>query len=102
MLLNKSYGYANLELSVPMPSDGIFFIASVTKQFTAAAILKLVEDKKLSLDDNFTKYLDFDTKGRKITIAQFLTTPLVLHKRREEEFMQMTFDEFPKNLWCNW
>jgi CubicO group peptidase (beta-lactamase class C family) len=45
MLLNKSYGYANLELSVPMPSDGIFFIASVTKQFTAAAILKLVEDK---------------------------------------------------------
>jgi CubicO group peptidase (beta-lactamase class C family) len=53
----------------------------VTKQFTAAAILKLVEDKKLSLD-NFTKYLDFDTKGRKITIAQLLTTPLVLHKRR--------------------
>jgi serine beta-lactamase-like protein LACTB len=47
MLLNKSYGYANLELSVPMLSDGIFFIASVTKQFTAAAILKLVEDKKL-------------------------------------------------------
>jgi CubicO group peptidase (beta-lactamase class C family) len=44
MLLNKSYGYANLELSVPMLSD-IFFIASVTKQFTAAAILKLVEDK---------------------------------------------------------
>jgi CubicO group peptidase (beta-lactamase class C family) len=44
----------------------------VTKQFTAAAILKLVEDKKLSLDDNFTKYLDFDTKGRKITIAQLL------------------------------
>jgi CubicO group peptidase (beta-lactamase class C family) len=96
MLLNKSYGYANLELSVPMPSDGIFFIASVTKQFTAAAILKLVEDKKLSLDDNFTKYLDFDTKGRKITIAQLLDHTSGLAQAESKEFMQMTFDEFPK------
>jgi CubicO group peptidase (beta-lactamase class C family) len=99
MLLNKSYGYANLELSVPMPSDGIFFIASVTKQFTAAAILKLVEDKKLSLDDNFTKYLDFDTKGRKITIAQLLDhTSGLAQAESKEEFMQMTFDEFPQKL----
>lgn len=45
MLLNKSYGYASLELSAPMPSNGIFDIGSVTKQFTAAAILKLVEAK---------------------------------------------------------
>jgi CubicO group peptidase (beta-lactamase class C family) len=71
-ILKKSYGYANLELSVPMPDDGIFDIGSVTKQFTAAAILKLVEAKKLSLDDDFTDYLPFDTKGRKITIAQLL------------------------------
>ncbi|MGK0296067.1 MAG: CubicO group peptidase (beta-lactamase class C family) [Ulvibacter sp.] len=99
MLLNKSYGYANLELSAPMPSDGIFFIASVTKQFTAAAILKLVEDKKLSLDDNFTKYLDFDTKGRKITIAQLLDhTSGLAQAESKEEFMQMTFDEFPQKL----
>jgi CubicO group peptidase (beta-lactamase class C family) len=99
MLLNKSYGYANLELSVPMPSDGIFFIASVTKQFTAAAILKLVEDKKLSLDDNFTKYLEFDTKGRKITIAQLLDhTSGLAQADSKEEFMQMTFDEFPQKL----
>jgi CubicO group peptidase (beta-lactamase class C family) len=72
MLLNKSYGYASLELSAPMPSNGIFDIGSVTKQFTAAAILKLVEAKKLSLDDDFTKYLPYDTKGRKVTIAQLL------------------------------
>jgi CubicO group peptidase (beta-lactamase class C family) len=71
-ILKKSYGYASLELETPMPSDGIFDIGSVTKQFTAAAILKLVEDGKLSLDDDFTKYLEVDTKGRKITIAQLL------------------------------
>lgn len=90
---------ASLELSAPMPSDGVFFIASVTKQFTAAAILKLVEDKKLSLDDDFTKYLDYDTKGRKITIAQLLDhTSGLAQAESKEEFMQMTFDEFPHKL----
>jgi CubicO group peptidase (beta-lactamase class C family) len=100
MLLKKSYGYASLELSTPMPTDGIFDIGSVTKQFTAAAILKLVEDKKLSLDDDFTKYLDFDTKGRKITIAQLLdhTSGLGQAPSGKDEFTQMTFDEFPHKL----
>jgi len=100
MLLNKSYGYASLELSTPMPSDGIFEIGSVTKQFTAAAILKLVEDKKLSLTDDFTKYLEFDTKGRKITIAQLLdhTSGLAQAPTGKDEFTQMTFDEFPHRL----
>ena len=72
MLLDKSYGHANLELSVQMPDDASFEIGSVTKQFTAAAILKLVDKGKLSLDDDFTKYLQFDTKGRTISINQLL------------------------------
>jgi CubicO group peptidase (beta-lactamase class C family) len=71
----------------------------VTKQFTAAAILKLVDAKKLSLDDDFTKYLEFDTKGRKITIAQLLDhTSGLAQAESKEEFMQMTFDEFPQKL----
>jgi CubicO group peptidase (beta-lactamase class C family) len=100
LLLKKSYGYASLELSAPMPSDGIFEIGSVTKQFTAAAILKLVEDKKLSLNDDFTKYLEFDAKGRKITIAQLLdhTSGLAQAPTGKDEFTQMTFDEFPHRL----
>lgn len=71
-LLDKSYGYANLELAVQMPDNASFEIGSVTKQFTSAAILKLVEEGKLSLDDDFTKYLDFDTKGRTISINMLL------------------------------
>jgi CubicO group peptidase (beta-lactamase class C family) len=100
MLLKKSYGYASLELATPMPSDGIFDIGSVTKQFTAAAILKLAEAKKLSLDDDFTKYLDFDTKGRKVTIAQLLdhTSGIPQAPNGKDEFAQMTFDEFPHRL----
>ncbi|MFT5253977.1 MAG: CubicO group peptidase (beta-lactamase class C family) [Flavobacteriales bacterium] len=91
MLLNKSYGYASLELSTPMPENAIFDIGSVTKQFTAAAILKLVEANKLSLDDDFTKYLEFDTKGRKITIAQLLdhTSGMEADMGKEIEFFDM-------------
>ncbi len=55
-----------------MPENGSFEIGSVTKQFTAAAILKLQEAGKLSLDDDFTKYIEFDTKGRAITISHLL------------------------------
>ena len=72
VLLDQSYGFASLELEVPMPEDAIFEIGSVTKQFTAAATLKLVEAGKLALEEDFTKYLDYDTKGRKVTIYQLL------------------------------
>lgn len=71
-LLDKSYGYANLELAVQMPDDASFEIGSVTKQFTSAAILKLVDEGRLSLEDDFTEYLDFDTKGRTISIGRLL------------------------------
>jgi CubicO group peptidase (beta-lactamase class C family) len=91
ILLNNSYGYASLELGTPMPSDGVFDIGSVTKQFTAAAILKLVEANKLSLDDDFTEYLPFDTKGRKVTIAQLLdhTSGMEADMGEEVEFFDM-------------
>ncbi|MCB0666002.1 MAG: beta-lactamase family protein [Saprospiraceae bacterium] len=71
-LLDKSYGFASLELSAPIPENASFEIGSVTKQFTAAAILKLADAGKLNLDDDFTKYLKFDTKGKKVTINNLL------------------------------
>jgi CubicO group peptidase (beta-lactamase class C family) len=74
VLLRKGYGLANLELGVPMPPDAVFELASVTKQFTAAAILLLQERGKLSVQDDVQKYLpDFPTRGHKITLDQLLT-----------------------------
>jgi CubicO group peptidase (beta-lactamase class C family) len=72
IMLNKSYGYASLELSAPIPDHASFEIGSVTKQFTAAAILRLADEGKLSLDDDFTKYVTFNTHGKKVTIRQLL------------------------------
>src|SRR5437879_2254543 len=51
ILLNKGYGFANLEWNIPNSPATKFAIASVTKQFTAAAILLLEERGKLKTDD---------------------------------------------------
>ncbi|HVR95712.1 MAG TPA: serine hydrolase domain-containing protein, partial [Thermoanaerobaculia bacterium] len=74
VLLRKGYGLANLELGVPVEPDMAFEIGSVTKQFTAAAILMLAERGQLRLDDDVTRHLpEFPTQGRKITIEHLLT-----------------------------
>jgi CubicO group peptidase (beta-lactamase class C family) len=56
ILLAKGYGQANLELGVPVKPETIFQSGSVGKQFAAAAIMMLVEEGKVSLDDSITKY----------------------------------------------
>ena len=57
----------------PLTTDSIFRIASVTKQFTAVAILQLVEQGKLNLDDDINKHIpEFDTRGDLITIKMLL------------------------------
>lgn len=71
-VLFKSYGYADLEHEVKLAANASFEIGSVTKQFTCVAILQLVEQGKLSLGDDFTKYVKFDTKGRKVTVQQLM------------------------------
>lgn len=72
-VLNKGYGIADLEHGVPATQTTLFRIGSVTKQYTAAAIMKLVEQGKLALDDDFTKYIDYPTQGKTVTIRHLLT-----------------------------
>jgi CubicO group peptidase (beta-lactamase class C family) len=67
-------GMANLELGVPLAPDMVFEIGSITKQFTAAAIMMLAEEGKLSLDDPITRHLaDYPAYGDGITIEHLLT-----------------------------
>ena len=56
-LLTKEYGFADLELNVPTPPNATYEIGSVTKQFTAAAILLLAQRGRLSLDDDVRRYI---------------------------------------------
>jgi D-alanyl-D-alanine carboxypeptidase len=74
LVLRKAYGLANLELNVPLTPEHVFALASLSKPFTAAAVLKLSEEGKLRLDEEITKYLPaYPTHGYHVTIEHLLT-----------------------------
>lgn len=71
------YGYQNLEKKIPVTKETLFEAASTSKTITAAAIMQLYATKKIKLDDNINKYLDFKILNPKypdipITIRQLL------------------------------
>ena len=68
----RGYGSANLETGTAATPDSVFRIGSLTKQFTAAAILTLVDDGKLSLDDKVRKYIPELPTDDASTIRQLL------------------------------
>ncbi len=68
------YGLANLEWSTPATPETVFEIGSITKQFTAAAILLLAQEGKLSVDDRISKYIkDMPESWTNITLRHLLT-----------------------------
>src|SRR5213592_2563253 len=70
----RGYGIANLEHDVPVTPDTVFELASVTKQFTATAIMLLVEEGKLGIDDAIGAYLPSPPqKWTGITVRHLLT-----------------------------
>lgn len=74
VLFEKNYGFANVELKVSNTSETKFRIGSVTKQFTAAAILLLEERGKLSVQDPVAKFIpDAPAAWAKITLYHLLT-----------------------------
>ena len=73
VVLAKGYGAADIENRTPANENTAFQIASVTKQFTAVAVMMLVEDGKLKLDDTLGKYVtDVPAKWSGVTIRQLL------------------------------
>jgi CubicO group peptidase (beta-lactamase class C family) len=70
---SQGYGLANLEWNIPIDADTVFRIGSITKQFTAAAILRLVEAGRLAIDDPIERHLpDYPVGARRITIRHLL------------------------------
>src|SRR5262249_15886633 len=70
----QGYGLANLEHDVRVTPDTVFDLASVTKSFTAAAIMLLVEEERVRLDDRIARYLPkAPAKWNTITVRHRLT-----------------------------
>jgi CubicO group peptidase (beta-lactamase class C family) len=74
VMLRKGFGMSNLEYAVPLTAESILESGSVAKQFTAAAVVLLQLEGKLSLDDDIRKYLpEVPDFGQTITIRMLLT-----------------------------
>ena len=70
----QTYGLANVELNVPATADTEFSIASMTKSVTASAVMLLVQDGKINLDDPISKYFDgLPESWQPITVRHLLT-----------------------------
>src|SRR5688572_19097650 len=74
VVANRAYGLANVERRVPLSASSLFDIGSTQKQFTAAAVLLLVEDGRLSLSDDIRKHLPrLPDYGHTVTVDHLLT-----------------------------
>lgn len=88
VLLKKSYGFADYEWNIKNTTDTKYSLASVSKQFTAVAILQLVNSRQLSLDDKLSNFFPTFPKGDSITIHMLLC---------HMSGLQMDFDELYLN-----
>lgn len=73
LVYSKGFGRANIEGDISVTPRTSFEIASQTKQFTAFGMMLLVKDRKLSLDDPISKFLDVPASWGKITVRHLLT-----------------------------
>ncbi len=99
----KGYGLASLEFGVPVTTDTVFEIGSVSKQMTAAGIMLLVEDGKVNLDEKISQYLPNTPESwSEVTVRHLLThtSGIVSYTRLDgfELSRRVTIDGFIKQL----
>jgi len=97
VLLRKGYGLADRENGVPYTADTVFDVGSITKQFTAAAILKLEMQGKLRVEDPIGKYLPGVPDDKKsITLHHLLTHTAGLESDFAGDYDPVSRDEYVK------
>lgn len=79
IVFQKGYGLADIEHHIPVTADTKFRIGSISKQFTAVAILKLQEQGKLSVNDKLSKYYPDFPRGNEVTLRHLLTHTSGIH-----------------------
>jgi CubicO group peptidase (beta-lactamase class C family) len=89
VLFEKGYGLADMVHEIPATTETKFRIGSISKQFTAAAILKLQEQGKLSVTDKLSKYIPDWPRGDEVTLHHLLTHTSGIHSYTDKsDFMQ--------------
>lgn len=102
VVLRKGYGMADMEWNIPNTADTRFRVGSVTKQFTAACILQLEEEGRLSVTDKLSKYFPGYPKGDSITIHMLLNhTSGIANYTNIPEFMKVARLNLSKDSMVN-
>ena len=84
IIYEKGFGYRNAEQKIPNDVNSIFQIGSITKQITAAVIMQLQQEGKLSVKDKLSKYFSGFVNGDKITIENLLTHTSGIHNYTDD------------------
>ena len=98
LVLAKGYGYADVDARTPATATTVYDVASVSKLFTALAVLKLVDDGKLNLDDTLAALLpEFPDpgQGRRITLRQLLNHTSGLNDYLAADFVRFFHADRP-------
>ena len=99
LLLMKGYGEADREAHLPFKTDTLVSIGSITKQFTAAAILKLEMEGKLAVEDPITRFFTgVPEDKRAITLHQLLTHTAGLDSDFAKDYDPVGRDEYVKRI----
>ncbi|QOQ70970.1 serine hydrolase domain-containing protein [Photobacterium damselae] len=72
ILFEQAVGYADVQMQRPIEKNNLFKVGDITKQLTAAAILKLNEQKKLSIDTPISRYFPSLSRSKNITIGMLM------------------------------
>lgn len=98
-VFNKSYGFSDVSTKKELLSNSIFQIGSLTKPFTALLILKLFDDKKISINEPISNFIDNYPRGNEITIQHLLTHTSGIYEalRDRQYFEQLTSNKVLTN-----
>ena len=89
-----AYGLADIDVRRPATANTIYEIGSLTKQFTSAAIMKLVEQGRVRLDDDLSKYVpQFPLQGKKVSIHELLNHTSGIHSYTSSPSWQKTWND---------
>ncbi len=99
LIYNKAFGYADKKKKIKNTQETLFDIGSITKQFTAAAILKLMENGELSVNDPLSKFFDGAPADKKnITLHQLLTHTSGISAYTGDDYEYLSSEEFLKQV----
>lgn len=101
-IISKGYGFANIENQIANSPATIFDIGSITKQFTATAILKLEMQEKLSTENTLSKYFDNVPKDKEnITIHDLLRHQSGLISNVGNDYEKISEEDFLKEVFSS-